>query len=302
MDKFGAMEIFVRIVETGSFSAVAKERGIGQPSVSKQISALEAELRTELLHRKARSVAVTEAGREFYESAQRILEDFENTTSRIGRGQTAPRGLIRVAVATSFARLHMVTKLPAFFDRYPEIAVEFGVDDSLATLIENGFDLSIRSGDLPDSGLMARRFAQTLIILVATPQFVTRHGLPETLDKLRSLPAIPRIENGAVQPWEFGAGEEIQRMTPSGLFRTGDLEQLRMGVLEHLGVAQAPAWLFAAELREGTVLRLLTAYERTVPIFAVRPASRRAPARVRVLMGYLEETFAQCTQFNPRPA
>jgi LysR family transcriptional regulator for bpeEF and oprC len=302
MDRFGAMEIFVRIVETGSFSAVAKGRGIGQPAVSKQISALEAELGTELLHRNGRSFAVTEAGREFYESAQRILEDFESATSRIGRGQTAPRGLVRVAVAPSFARLHMVTKLAAFFDRYPEIAVEFGSCDSLTTLIEDGFDLSIHSGDLPVSGLVARRLAQTLIMVVATPQFVTRHGLPQTIDDLHLLPAIPHIQNGTVQPWEFGAAEQNKRFTPSGAFRTGDLEQLRMGVLEHLGIAQAPAWLFAAELREGTVLRLLTSCERTVPIFAVRPASRRAPARVRVLMEHLEQTFAQCAQFNPRPA
>jgi LysR family transcriptional regulator for bpeEF and oprC len=301
MDRFGAMEIFVRVVETSSFSAVGKERGIGQPAISKQISALEAELGTELLHRNKRSISLTEAGREFYQSAQRILEDFESATSRIGRGQTAPKGLVRVAVSPSFARLHVVTKLAAFFHRYPDIAIEFGNCDTPATLIEDGFDLSIYSGDLPNSGLVARRFAQTLTILVATPQFITRHGLPRTIHELHALPAIPRVENGAIQQWEFGSGQEVQRFRPTGVFRTGDLEQLRMGVLEHLGIAQAPAWLFAAELREGTVLRLLQTYERTVPIFAVRPASRRAPARVRVLMEHLEEVFSLCTQFNPRP-
>ena len=114
MDKFDALEIFVRVVEKGSFSAVAKERGIGQPAVSKQISALEDELGTELIHRTSRSIALTEPGREFYESALRILDDFENATSRIGRGQTAPKGLIRVTVPPTFARLHMVSKLPAF--------------------------------------------------------------------------------------------------------------------------------------------------------------------------------------------
>jgi LysR family transcriptional regulator for bpeEF and oprC len=159
--------------------------------------------------------------------------------------------------------------------------------------------LAIHSGELPDSTLVARRFAQTLTILVATPQFLTRHSLPQSIDELRSLPAIPLVQDGAVEPWEFRAAK---RVTPSGAFRAGDLEQLRVGVLEHLGVAQAPAWLFAAELREGTALRLLTSYERTVAISAVRPASRRAPARVRLLMEHLEATFAVCTQFNPRPA
>ncbi len=98
MDRLDAMQAFVRVIEKGSFSAVAKERGIGQPAVSKQISALEEELGTELIYRTSRSIALTEAGRDFYESALRIIDDFENATSRIGRGQTAPKGLIRVTV------------------------------------------------------------------------------------------------------------------------------------------------------------------------------------------------------------
>jgi LysR family transcriptional regulator for bpeEF and oprC len=296
MDRFSAMELFVRIAETGSFSAAARERRIGQPTISKQISALEAELGTELLHRNTRPITLTEAGREFFNSAQRILGDYESTTSRIGRGQLAPKGVVRVAVPPSFARLHMVNKLAAFFERYPDIAVEFGTSESPASLIEAGFDLAIHSGDLTDSSLVVRRFAQTLTILVATPQFLARHNLPRSIDELRSLPAIPFVQNGAVQAWEFSTA---QRITPSGAFRVGDLEQLRVGVLEHLGIAQAPAWLFAAELREGTVLRLMTTYERTVAISAVRPASRRAPTRVRVFMEYLQASFAVCTQFNP---
>ena len=119
MDKFSAMQVFVRVVQKGSFSAVAKELGIGQPAVSKQISALEDHLGTELIHRNSRSIATTEAGRDFYESALRILDDLENATSRIGRGQTSPKGLIRVTVPPTFARLHLVSKLPAFFAAYP---------------------------------------------------------------------------------------------------------------------------------------------------------------------------------------
>ena len=299
MDRFSAMELFVRIAETRNFSAVAKERRIGQPTISKQISALEAELGTELLHRNTRPITLTEAGHDYYHSAQRILGDYESTTSRIGRGQIAPRGVVRVAVPPSFARLHMVNKLVSFFERYPGIAVEFGTSESPTSRIEDGFDLAIHSGELPDSSLVARRFAQTLTILVATPQVLARHSLPRSIDELRSLPAIPLIQNGVVQAWEFSTG---QRITPSGAFRAGDLEQLRVGVLEHLGIAQAPAWLFAAELREGTVLRLLTKYEKTVAISCVRPASRRPPTRVRALMEHLEASFAVCMQFHPQAA
>jgi DNA-binding transcriptional LysR family regulator len=233
MDKFDAMQMFVRVVEKGSFSAVAKERGIGQPAVSKQISALEHNLGAELIHRTSRSIILTEAGREFYESALHILDDFENATSRIAHGQSAPKGLIRVTVPPTFARLHMVSK--------------------------------------PES--------------------------PEDVSRFRS---VVFVERGSAQPWKFGSGQDVKPVIPTGVFRTSDIEQMRMGVLEHLGIAQAPAWLFAAELREGTVLRLLTPFERTVPILAVRPASRRMSAKVRVFIEHLEKTFALCSQFNPR--
>jgi LysR family transcriptional regulator for bpeEF and oprC len=300
MDKFDAMQTFVRIIEKGSFSAVARERGIGQPAVSKQISALEDELGTELLLRASRSIALTDAGRDFYESAVRILDDFESSTSRIGRGQTAPKGLIRVTVAPTFARLHMVSKLPAFFSAYPDMAVELGASESPTTMVEDGFDLAIHSGDLPDSNLVARRIAQTAIVLVATPQYLSRQGAPASPDDLNRFRSVVFIERGSVQPWRFGSGRDAKRVIPTGVFRTSDIEQMRMGVLEHLGIAQAPAWLFAAELREGTVVRLLTPLERTVPILAVRPASRRLSAKVRIFTEHMERTFAACTQFNPR--
>src|ERR1700719_4579403 len=299
VDKFDAMQMFVRLVEKGSFSAVAKERGIGQPAVSKQISALEDELGTELIHRNSRSASLTEAGRDFYESASRILDDLENATSRIGRGQTAPKGLIRLTVPTTFARLHIVSKLPAFFATYPDMAVEMAASESPTTIIEDGYDLAIHSGDLPDSTLVARRFALTMTILVATPQYLTRFGAPKSPEELKHFQSVVFVERGSAQPWSFGAGQNGTRVIPTGVFRTSDIEQMRMGVLEHLGIAQAPAWLFAAELREGTVIRLLTPFERTVPILAVRPASRRLSAKVRIFMEHLEKTFALCSQFNP---
>src|SRR5271163_3519249 len=201
------MQIFVRVAERGSFSAVAKERGIGQPAVSKQISALEDELGTELIHRNSRSASLTEAGRDFYESASRILDDLEHATSRIGRAQTAPKGLIRLTVPPTFARLHMVSKLPAFFAAYPDMAVEMAGSESPTTIIDDGFDLAIHSGDLPDSNLVARKFAQTTIILVATPQYVTHYGAPESPEDLARYRAVVFIERGTVQPWVFGSGQ-----------------------------------------------------------------------------------------------
>jgi DNA-binding transcriptional LysR family regulator len=209
------------VVDRGSFSAVAKELGIGQPAVSKQISALENELGAQLIHRSSRAITLTEAGRDFYASALHILDDFENVTSRIGRGQTAPRGLIRITVPPTFARLHMVSKLPSFFAAYPDMAVEMAASESPTTIIEDGFDLAIHSGDLPDSDLVARKFAQTMIILVATPQYLARYGSPESPDDLTRHRAVVLVERGSVQPWTFAS----KRVIPTGVFRTSDIQQ-----------------------------------------------------------------------------
>jgi LysR family transcriptional regulator for bpeEF and oprC len=184
------------------------------------------------------------------------------------------------------------------------MSIEMGAE-STNTIIEDGFDLAIHSGDLPDSSLIARRFAQTMIILVATPQYLARYGAPESPEEINRFRSVVSVERGSVQPWCFGSGKDLKCVIPKGVFRTSDIEQMRMGVLEHLGIAQAPAWLFAAELREGTVLRLLTPFERTVPILAVRPASRRLSTKVRVFIEHLEKTFALCTssthdRINPR--
>jgi LysR family transcriptional regulator for bpeEF and oprC len=170
-----------------------------------------------------------------------------------------------------------------------------------ANIVEDGFDLAIHSGDLPSSNLVARRFAETMIIVVATPQYLTKHGVPESPEEIPRFQSVVLTERGSVQPWTFGTGPDTKRIIPTGAFRTSDAEQMRMGVIEHLGIAQAPAWLFAAELREGTVLRLLTPFERRVPIFAVRPASRRVSTKVRIFIEHLEKTFALCSQFNPKP-
>jgi len=159
MDRFDAMRMFVRVVESGSFSAVARETGVGQPSVSKQIAQLEAHLGAQLMRRTSRSMSLTEAGQTFYESAVRLVDDLEAAESLIGRGQTAPSGLVRATIAPVFARLYVVPRLPEFFARYPDISVELLVSERTVNLIEEGVDLAVHNGELLDSSLIVRRIS-----------------------------------------------------------------------------------------------------------------------------------------------
>jgi len=136
MDRLDAIRTFVRVVESRSFSAVARESGVGQPTVSKQIASLEKHLGAQLLMRSSRRLALTDAGRDFFESASKLVSDLDAAESRIGRGLRSPTGLVRVGVAPAFGALCIVPRLPDFYQRYPDVRVEVCVSDRSADLIE----------------------------------------------------------------------------------------------------------------------------------------------------------------------
>jgi len=244
MDQLEAIRMFVRVVDSGSFSAVARETGIGQPAVSKQIAALEARLGAQLLRRTSRSLSVTEAGQDFYESAVRLVDDLETAVSRVGRGQTAPSGLIRVTVAPVFGRVHILPRLGEFFARFPDIVVEIVVTDRAVDLVQEGVDVAIHNGPLTDSTLVVRKIAATPVVTVATPEHLERHGEPRSPSDLAGHECITFVSGGAARPWRFKGkfGEIVHR--PKGRLRTNDAEQIRAAVLAGLGLAHTPGWLF----------------------------------------------------------
>ena len=168
MDRLEGIKIFVRVVESGSFSAVARELGTGQPAISKQVAALEERLGAQLLMRTSRSLSLTEAGRDFYESAVRLISDLEAAESRIGSGLASPSGVVRVTAAPGFSRLYVVPKLPLFRERYPKVVIEMLVSERTSNLVEEGIDLAIRNGALADSSLVARKIGESAVVAVAS--------------------------------------------------------------------------------------------------------------------------------------
>ena len=294
MDQIAAMRMFVRVVESGSFSAVAREAGVGQPAVSKQITALEAHLGAQLLRRTSRSLSVTEAGQDYYESAVRLIGDLEAAESRVGRGQNAPSGLVRVTVAPVFGHLYIVPRLHEFFLQYPDIVLEFVVSDRIVNLVEEGVDLGIHNGELKDSALIAQRIATTPVVTVASPGYLTAHGEPASpseLDKHRCIIFAPQ---GAPRLWGFAGKFGDIEYRPQGSFRTNDADQIRAAVLADLGLAHAPGWLFAREIASGAVRRVLRAHEPTpLSISAVHPSGRRLATKVRVFIEFLTRIFAE---------
>jgi DNA-binding transcriptional LysR family regulator len=303
MDQIAAVRMFVRVVESGSFSAVARASGVGQPAVSKQITALETHLGAQLLRRTSRSLSLTEAGQDFYESAVRLIDEWEEARTRVGRGQSSPSGLVRVTVAPVFGRLHVVPLLPAFFARYPDIMVETIVTDRIVNLVEEGIDLAIHNGALADSTAVARRIATTPVITVATRTYLAAHGEPGTPLELDGHRCVIFAPQGAPRAWGFKGPFGAFEHRPRGCFRTNDADQIRAAVLSDLGLAHAPGWLFAHDIASGQVRRVLYAYEADpLPINAVHAAGRRLPTKVRVLIDYLASQFAEDAKLSLRDA
>src|SRR6476469_2964106 len=174
MDRLEGIKIFVRVVESGSFSAVARELGTGQPAISKQIAALEERLGAQLLMRTSRSLSLTEAGRDFYESAVPLISDLEAAESRIGSGQASPSGVVRVTTAPGFSRRYVVPQIPSFRARYPTVVVDLLVFERTNNLVEEGVDLAIRNGALADASLIARKIGEFAVVAVAPEEYVDR--------------------------------------------------------------------------------------------------------------------------------
>lgn len=294
VDKLDAMRMFVRVVESGSFSQAARDLNISQPTVSKQLAALEARLGTLLLARNSRALTITPAGQDYYEATVRILEDLDSVEERVLQGQSAPSGLVRVTVSPAFGRMFVIPRLPEFRSRFPDVAIEMEVSGRHVDLIEEGIDVAIRIGRLADSALVARRLGDMRMITLASAGYLARHGTPQTLDELRNHQRISYVYQGDIIGWGFDVDNRPVTIDGGGAFRTNDAEHVRGAVLAGLGIAHHASWLFTDVLASGEVVRILNQHAPPpFPINAVTAAGRRMPSRVRQFIEFLAALCAE---------
>jgi LysR family transcriptional regulator for bpeEF and oprC len=294
MDKLDAMRTFVRVVESGSFSQAARDLNVSQPTVSKQLAALEARLGTQLLARNSRTLAVTPAGQDYYEDTLRILQDLDFAEERVAVGQSAPSGLVRVTLSPAFGRMLVIPRLAAFREAFPDVSVEMEVSGRHIDLIEEGMDVAIRIGRLSDSALVARRIGDMRMITLASAGYLSRHGTPKTLDELSHHQRIGYVYQGNIVGWGFDVDGRQVTVDGGGAFRTNDAEHVRGAVLAGLGIAHHASWLFTDVLASGEVVRVLDEYAPpTFPINAVTAAGRRMPSRVRHFIEFLAAICAE---------
>jgi DNA-binding transcriptional LysR family regulator len=284
---------FIRVVEAGSFTAVAEEQNTSQPTISRQIAALEAHLGCLLLQRTTRALTLTEDGRAFYAQAQLALEAIAEAETSVGRRKGRPTGTLRLACAAVLGRLHILPRLPRFLERYPDVSVELVMGDDFTDLVEQRIDLSIRVGALTDPGLVARRIGISRRVLVATPGYLERHGTPRTPDELRQHNCIlyTRLATGA--NWPFTGREGPVSVPVQGRIRVNSTEGVRAAILSGLGIGMVPAWHFVdREIETGRLRILLPDYEPAPhPIHAVYPTRRFVAPKLRAMLDYLATEF-----------
>jgi LysR family transcriptional regulator for bpeEF and oprC len=294
MDRLDAIQIFVKVVETGSFSMAARSIGVAQSTVSKQIAALETRLGAQLLRRTPKGLNVTEAGQDFYEAAIRLLDDLDTAESRIGHRQASPSGVVRVALSAGFGRIYLVPKLADFYARYPEINVDIIVSERHVNLLEEGIDVAIRIGSLRDSSYVARRIGNCEAATVAAPAYLARRGEPLAPRDLDQHDCVVFTFHGEPHPWHFKDPSGPLAIEPKGLLRCNDAEYIRAGVLAGLGIGHNASWLFAPEISSGAVRRLLHDYTPDVfPISAVYPGGRRISGKVRAFTDFVADLLSK---------
>jgi DNA-binding transcriptional LysR family regulator len=293
MDRLQAMHIFVRVVESGSFSAVARERKTTQGAISKQVAGLEKLLGSRLLTRTTRSLALTENGELYFEQARRLVAEVEEAESALRRGERQLSGWLRVAASVAYGRRVLLPLVASFLRDHPEVRIDLRVNDDFIDLVEQGVDVAVRIGDLPDSTMVARRVGTTRRAVVATRGYLRslKPGVapPRDPDDLLQHNCIVYTELASLNEWTFTAGSgaraaagTIRSVRVRGGLQTNSSEIIRASVLRGMGLGYSPTWLFDEEIASGEVQVLLPEWPaRPLPIQLVSPPGRKHSAKVK---------------------
>jgi DNA-binding transcriptional LysR family regulator len=303
MDKLSAMETFVRVVESGSFTAVAAELLSTQSAISKQVAALEKELGVKLLVRTTRSLALSEEGARYFEQARRLVAEIAEAESNVRQGAAQLSGWMRVAASVGFGRLKLMPLVKTFMATHPDVKIDLRLHDGFIDLVEQGIDVSVRIGDLADSGLIARRVGTSRRMLVAHRDYLK--SLPQGFapplhpDDLAQHHCIVYTETSSRNLWSFVSGTSAaggpgaaRTVRVEGRLQTNSSEVIRAAVKGGMGIGYAPTWLFEKELASGDVVRLMPDWESPEsPIHLVSPPERKHSAKVRAFVEHVAEAI-----------
>jgi DNA-binding transcriptional LysR family regulator len=285
------MHNFVRAVDLNSFSAVAREQQTTQPTISKQIVALEKHLGVQLLIRSTTNLSLTEEGKRYYQYCQQILETIAEAEDSL-KGKKQAKGILRIGCPVLFGQMQIVPRINTFIKNYPDIKIDLVMADHFVNIIEQGLDLVIRIGDRQDNSLVSHHVGTTRRVTVATKGYFEKKGEPQTPDDLVNHDCIVYTHLTTGNEWHFKGKEGLIKVRVAGCFQTNSSVAVRSAILSGLGIAVAPVWMFGDEIYQHDLQVVLQSYLPTsLPIQAVYSRSRFYAAKISCFIDFLASEF-----------
>lgn len=293
MDRFDCMDTFIRVVEAGSISGAADRMDIAKSAVSRRLKELEEHLGVELFHRTTRRMNLTESGRTYYHQAVRILDDLREAELATSQAHGQLRGTLKVALPMSFGLMHLGPAINDFLELHPHVEFDLDFNDRTVDLMQEGFDLAVRVARLPDSSLIARRLATMRAVVCASPDYLERHGRPDSPEGLIEHRCLVYSLIRNYETWTFVDAEGRQRTTKiKAYIKASNGEFLRDAAVRGLGVVLVPTFIAYQAIERGDLVPILAGYRQPqLDVYALYPQTRHLSRRVRAFVDFLVERF-----------
>ncbi|MDT4292174.1 LysR family transcriptional regulator [Methylomonas sp. MO1] len=292
MDKFNNMRVFCRIVELGTFSAVAKESKLSTMMISKYIAQLEASLGVVLLHRTTRSLSLTSAGEAYYNRSKQLLEDLadlEASTAQLGE---RVKGTIKISAPIDFGGMYMVPAIERYLKQYPEVKILMSLDNKPPNLRVGSIDISLLVTDTLDPGVVARKIAETELCTYASPAYLAEKGCPQTIDELSNHQCLHYVDTPHGEFWLFNVDGELKKIKSDWVLASNNGRALCQAAALGMGIVQAPRLSVAPYLQSGELVEILSQYRRpAIAIYATYLQRRFYPAKLTTFIDFLLAYF-----------
>jgi len=293
MDLLGALGVLARVVETGSFSAVARERELSQAAVARQISQLENHFGVRLFHRTTRKLSLTDDGQMLLGLARPVLDGVDSIEAAVGKQSASPVGLVRIGVTVTGSRLFS-ERFPALLADHPGLKVELVVSDRFGDMVEDRLDLAMRIGEITDASLVARRLGTASFVLVAAPNYIKRKGRPSTPADLASHTCIVHDVGPGSDVWTFMTSEGPKEFKVSGGFLANDVSAVHLAARSGYGVAMLPLIQALDDVRAGRLVSVLNDFPVPGPSLSlVYPSRRHLAPRTRLVLEFIVDQAKQ---------
>lgn len=301
MDKFDSIRAFTQVVASGGFAAAAREMGLSRSAVNKLVIALENELGVQLLHRSTRVVIPTETGLAFHERCVEILASLEEAEQSITQMHEEPKGRLRVNAPMSFGTMHLAPAIADFLARYPDLQVQFTLNDRFVDPIEEGFDVTVRiAKPQASASLIVHPLTPVPRILCAAPNYLETHGTPTHLDELRQHSCLHYGQLAVENQWTLIGPDGEQIISVNGVLCSNNGEVLRDAAVRGLGITLLPIFIVRQELQQETLQIVLPDYHPPeLSISVVYPVNRHLSTKIRLLIDFLQERFGHQPDWNP---